>query len=639
MAGDNGKDCDTTSAGTGNGIDTDTTGTAVVADIPVTREEIAQAAEILRRVSGDMVFYNSTLCRPLRKAIQPIVAQARSRMFGGSDKTSYDSKKQKSREAAGRRAREREMDQRYIAKAALRAERMRNLSALQEGDDGMLLPRIADGAASGARLAIEDADAACSKAAIATATATAAAAGVGAERGAGEVGGGGGGGDGSVPKLHNARACYVCKKRFRRLHHFYDLMCPDCALYNWEKRHQSADLGGKVALVTGGRVKIGYEVVLKLLRAGAHVVVTTRFPHDCAARFARVSDSGDWLARLEVYGLDLRDLPSVRRFCTYFSEVYGQLSVLIHNACQTIRRPAAFYRGLVPGERESLEALPPALQPVVERYHARLDEARKRIPMAQKRKAALMEDSVDSAAASLSETGDAATPAAAAAADSALAAVINPEMAIVSGGAAAKAAAQLVLPAERTQVAVLPEDAVVDTRLFPKDAVDVNGQQVDLRDRNTWIAKLEEVQMPEVTEVFAINTISPFVMNGALVPIMAPGPAFIINVSAMEGKFYRVKSPYHPHTNMAKAALNMMTRTSAEDLQKQGVYMNSVDTGWVNEENPLEKAKRYAERHNFQTPIDEVDAAARILDPVFDTVNGSKPVYGQFLKDYRVTEW
>jgi len=164
--------------------------------------------------------------------------------------------------------------------------------------------------------------------------------------------------------------------------------------------------------------------------------------------------------------------------------------------------------------------------------------------------------------------------------------------------------------------------------------------------------KLEEVETPEVAEVFAINALAPFVMNAKLLPLMKRTAArkegsegasstdvYIVNVSAMEGKFHRYKSPYHPHTNMAKAALNMMTRTSAADLAKQGVLMCAVDTGWINDENPLERAKSYAEAHDFQTPIDEIDAAARILDPVAVGRNDGARISGVFLKDYHVTEW
>ena len=92
---------------------------------------------------------------------------------------------------------------------------------------------------------------------------------------------------------------------------------------------------------------------------------------------------------------------------------------------------------------------------------------------------------------------------------------------------------------------------------------------------------------------------------------------------------------------MAKAALNMMTLTSAKELAKFNIFMTSVDTGWINDENPLWKASIYAKTHNFQTPLDEIDAAARVLDPVFDGINnGSSDLpFGVFFKDYHVTEW
>jgi NAD(P)-dependent dehydrogenase (short-subunit alcohol dehydrogenase family) len=176
---------------------------------------------------------------------------------------------------------------------------------------------------------------------------------------------------------------------------------------------------------------------------------------------------------------------------------------------------------------------------------------------------------------------------------------------------------------------------------------------------------MDEVSTPEVMECMFINAIAPFVLNSRLKPLMTT-PAgcdrpdrYIINVSAMEGKFYRYKMPNHPHTNMAKAALNMMTRTSSEDLAKKSrIYMNSVDTGWINDENPLEKASKIAKTNLFQTPIDEIDAAARILDQIFvgvamDHANDKSgkedkhkkkkrknaKEYGKFFKDYRETEW
>jgi len=211
-----------------------------------------------------------------------------------------------------------------------------------------------------------------------------------------------------------------------------------------------------------------------------------------------------------------------------------------------------------------------------------------------------------------------------------------------------------------SQMAIVPEDVGVDEKVMPQGLSDINGHQLDLRSHNSWLLKMDQVSTPEVMECMYINAIAPFVLNSRLKPLMeAPNndrpDRYIINVSAMEGKFYRYKMPNHPHTNMAKAALNMLTRTSSEDLAtKSRIYMNSVDTGWINDENPLEKASKIAKTNLFQTPIDEVDAAARILDPVFVGINmdessmmdekkkGEKKKgkdYGKFFKDYKETEW
>eukprot|EP00965_Chrysotila_dentata_P260358 6213876-Pleurochrysis_carterae.AAC.3 len=175
-----------------------------------------------------------------------------------------------------------------------------------------------------------------------------------------------------------------------------------------------------------------------------------------------------------------------------------------------------------------------------------------------------------------------------------------------------------------------------------------------------------------MAEVLAVNALAPAIINGRLRAMMeaskapsASAPAdfppespwaealpptshdlkFIVNVSAMEGRFYKYKQPTHPHTNMAKAALNMMTRTSAADYAKARIYMTAVDTGWINDEKPAAQAAADARLHNFQTPIDEIDAAARVLDPIiaplrrFEAGLEPKPPYGQFLKDYEQCEW
>ncbi len=334
------------------------------------------------------------------------------------------------------------------------------------------------------------------------------------------------------PRLHEPRKCYVCKTPFRTVHRFYDQMCAPCAELNWTKRHASADLSGRVAIVTGARVKIGYHAAIKLLRAGAHVIVTTRFPHDAALRYGREEDFETWRDRLEIHGLDLRHTPSVEAFAAHVGRSHARLDFLLNNACQTVRRPPGFYRHLV--DLEAHAAVPEHLAPLLERHES-----------LRRQKDAL-------------------------------------------ASAATAAPVGLLASAALSQVPLTDEDHAAELHLFPDGRLDQDLQQVDLRGRNSWRLALDEVPTVELLEVQLVNAIAPFVLDARLKPLMlrhdpARGPTrdkHIVNVSAMEGQFYREhKTDRHPHTNMAKAALNMLTRTSAADYVKDGVHMNSVDTG------------------------------------------------------------
>jgi NAD(P)-dependent dehydrogenase (short-subunit alcohol dehydrogenase family) len=398
----------------------------------------------------------------------------------------------------------------------------------------------------------------------------------------------------AAASLNVARCCYVCKAPCTRVHFFYDQMCGACGDFNYEKRSQTADLKGRVALISGARVKIGYQAAILLLRAGASVIVSTRFPRDAALRYAREVDFADWGHRLKIYGLDLRHTPSVEAFARHLQQSEDRLDFVLHNACQTVRRPTGFYGHLMEAELGPLQSLPAPARSLLDPYESMRASSSRRLAPGP------------SAATEPLPIGLHAAPA-------------------------------------LSQVALAAEDLETGQQLFPLGQLDADLQQVDLRNVNSWRLALDQVGTVELLEVQLVNAIAPFVLNARLRALMSRERTFdkhIVNVSAMEGQFYRrFKTDKHPHTNMAKAALNMMTRTSAPDYAKDGIFMNSVDTGWVTDEDVTHIAQRKTEENGFHPPLDIVDGAARIVDPIFDGLNTGRHVWGQFLKDYRPTAW
>ncbi len=413
------------------------------------------------------------------------------------------------------------------------------------------------------------------------------------------------------PKLARARHCYVCKDLFDELHSFYDTMCAPCGDFNYEKRFQTARLDGRVALITGARVKIGFHAALMMLRAGARVIVTTRFPHDAARRFAREPDFEAWGDRIAVHGLDLRHAPSVEVFTRYLDSSLDRLDILINNAAQTVRRPPGFYQHML-----AYEGAKSAELPARERHILRSHEA--------------CRDLLERADGRILPR---ATPGAMPA--GALTAFDSPHSQVPGLGLRASAAL--------SQIPYSFDDASLGREVFPDGALDADLQQVDLRRENSWRLALADVPTPEMIEVQLVNAVAPFILCSKLKPLMMRQPAadkHVVNVSAMEGQFSRrTKTTKHPHTNMAKAALNMMTLTSAPDYVRDGIHMNAVDTGWVTDEDPAEIVVRKQAEIDFHPPLDIVDGAARICDPFFNGLLTGEHVWGQFLKDYVSVEW
>ncbi|WP_213815258.1 SDR family NAD(P)-dependent oxidoreductase [Glaciihabitans sp. dw_435] len=393
--------------------------------------------------------------------------------------------------------------------------------------------------------------------------------------------------------LLKSRACYICKDHYTQVDAFYHQLCPNCAAMSHAKRDATTNLEGKRALLTGGRAKIGMYIALRLLRDGAHTTITTRFPRDAVRRFASLPDSADWLHRLRVVGIDLRDPAQVIGLADAVAAA-GPLDILINNAAQTVRRSPGSYAPLAEAE---LAPLPDGPLPELLTF-GHTNDAHPQALAASVASHPLL--SLDALGPTGSSTAESLTAAAMAAGSSSLA------------------------------------------RLAAGTAIDAGGLVPDEHAINSWTQHVDQVDPLEMLEVQLANMTAPFLLISRLRPAMAASTArrkYVVNVSAMEGVFSRrYKGPGHPHTNMAKAALNMLTRTSAGEMfETDGILMTSVDTGWITDERPHPTKVRLAEE-GFHAPLDLVDGAARVYDPIVQGEAGVD-LQGVFLKDYKPSAW
>ncbi|GGQ20114.1 SDR family NAD(P)-dependent oxidoreductase [Streptomyces roseolilacinus] len=384
--------------------------------------------------------------------------------------------------------------------------------------------------------------------------------------------------------LQRPRSCYTCKDRYVQVDAFYHQLCPSCALENRARRDARTDLTGRRALLTGGRAKIGMYIALRLLRDGAHTTVTTRFPNDAIRRFKAQPDSDEWIHRLKIVGIDLRDPAQVVALADSVSAA-GPLDILINNAAQTVRRSRRAYSELLAAEAAPLPAGELPAAEVIGTFGSGAVEKVAALPSARSGDALTAQDVTD--------------------------------LALVSGSA-------------------------TPARIAAGTAIDAGGLVPDLAPVNSWIQTVEQVDPVELLEVQLCNSTAPFILISRLRPAMAASTArrkYVVNVSAMEGVFGRgYKGAGHPHTNMAKAALNMLTRTSAQEMfEADGILMTAVDTGWITDERPHPDKMRLAEA-GFHAPLDLVDGAARVYDPIVRGEAG-EDLYGCFLKDYAPGKW
>ena len=406
--------------------------------------------------------------------------------------------------------------------------------------------------------------------------------------------------------------CYICKEKLglNNIHSFYGNLCKKCGDYNYSFRTMKLDFTGRIAIVTGGRVKIGYYIATKLLSYGAKVLITSRFPKDALFKFQKDSEYEKWKNNLIIYPIDFRIFESTIKFIQFINDNFPHVDILINNAAQTIRRTASYYKYLLPTETKNLNKEDD--KKIIKNDFINLQKQLKQgeeeelNPLKSKNeiKNALI-SLIDNKSKEYKE--------------------ILPLSVIAS---------QIRIMEEKTQ----PHVTVMGS----------DGQPYDFsKGKNSWNFEFDEIPFQEFTEVQIINTWTPYYLCVKLKPLMMQSPfpdKYIVNVTSVEGIFNHFKKSIHVHTNMAKASLNMFTRTCGNYLKDFGIYMTCVDTGWVSPMNEmnrlLDKDKKNSYENGFvNVPLDELDGAMRVLHPIIEGIKNKNYLYGILLKDYVKSPW
>ena len=426
------------------------------------------------------------------------------------------------------------------------------------------------------------------------------------------------------------KSCYICKQKLGldNINKFYGSLCTKCGDYNYSFRTMKLDFSGRIAIVTGGRIKIGFYIVKKLLSYGCKVITTSRFPKDTLFKFKEDPDYTLWKKNLIIYPIDFRIIQSTMNFVKYIEKNFSHIDFLINNAAQTVRRTTEYYEYLMPIEVKKLPSednkkiIKNDYLKIQKEISEEFEKDKKNKDNSKNKNENIFKIDIQK--------------------ESEKKQIINSLISLINKN---KNESDETIPLS----VIASQIKIMEEKEQPKVAImGGDGQPYDFsKGKNSWNFELDEIPLEEFIEVQIINAWTPYYLCSKLKPMMMKSPfpdKYIVNVTAVEGIFNHFKRSTHVHTNMAKAALNMLTRTCAKYLEKNGIYMTCVDTGWVSHMNEMNKiieneTKDYSEYEMATVPLDELDGAMRVLHPIIEGIKNKKYFSGILLKDYIKSKW